>query len=98
MKGGPYKYKIILRLCTPNCQPPSTLTPAKMIEKIVENNITPLLEASALPNPSANQFTLKIEGANLKEPIVVRIVDVFGKELEVITNIYEGKHVTLGSY
>ena len=54
-----------------------------------------ILKAS--PNPSSSQFTLKIESGNTKEILNLRVVDVFGKVIEVKNNIFAGQTLQIGN-
>jgi hypothetical protein len=55
------------------------------------------LTVKALPNPSATQFTLKINSDDRNEMISIRVVDMLGKELEVRTNIFAGQTLEIGN-
>lgn len=54
------------------------------------------LEAKAYPNPSSDQFAIKLE-SNSKEPIRLEIFNEIGRSIEVKYNLIEGQTINLGS-
>ena len=51
----------------------------------------------ATPNPSTSQFTLKIEGDNLNQALIFRVLDVMGNVIETRTNVITGHALLLGN-
>jgi hypothetical protein len=51
----------------------------------------------AFPNPSEDQFTLKIESDNTKDKISMRITDMFGRTIQTFTNLSAGQTLRIGS-
>ena len=54
------------------------------------------LEAKAYPNPSVDQFSIKLE-SNSKEPIRLEIFNEIGRLIEVKNNLIAGQTLQLGS-
>ncbi len=54
------------------------------------------MSASVAPNPSQDQFSLKILGKS-DEKVTVRILDVMGRLVEKRTNITANTTITLGN-
>jgi hypothetical protein len=54
------------------------------------------LSIAAYPNPSENQFTLKIESDNLKDRISIRVFDMAGRTIQTFTNLAPGQTVKVG--
>lgn len=54
------------------------------------------LVIKASPNPTANYFTLNLNGGNNSEKISIRITDVVGRTVEVKTNLSSNKNLILG--
>ena len=53
-------------------------------------------DLKAFPNPSKNQFTLKIESDNLKDGISVRVIDMFGRTIQTFTKLSVGQTLQIG--
>jgi hypothetical protein len=53
-------------------------------------------DLKAFPNPSDNQFTLKIESDNLKDEISVRVIDMFGRTIQTFTKLSAGQTLHVG--
>jgi hypothetical protein len=53
------------------------------------------LDVLVMPNPTSNFFNLVING-NTKDPVSVRIVDVFGRIMERHEKVVPGKAISLG--
>jgi hypothetical protein len=56
-----------------------------------------MLNVKASPNPSISQFTLKMESDNIKEPINLRVMNIFGNVIEVKTKLYSGQTMLMGN-
>lgn len=54
-------------------------------KKIFADESTPEFKVEVYPNPSANDFKLNIESKS-NEPVTIRIIDMRGKEINVIQN------------
>ena len=54
------------------------------------------LHINVSPNPSANVFTIQLQGSNLKQPISMRVYDVGGRMIEQRENISIGQILRLG--
>ena len=54
------------------------------------------LHIQASPNPSANAFTIQLQGSNLKQPISMRVYDVHGRLIEERNSITIGQSLRLG--
>jgi uncharacterized repeat protein (TIGR03803 family) len=83
--------------CTANCLP-LTLS-INRAQGLIGTESTKIngFDIKALPNPSSNRFTLKVESDNIKEKLKVRVVDVSGKVIEVKTNVFAGQTLQIGS-
>ncbi|HEV8285639.1 MAG TPA: T9SS type A sorting domain-containing protein [Chitinophagaceae bacterium] len=55
------------------------------------------LSVVVYPNPSENQFMLKIESDNLKDKISVRVMDMYGRTVQIFTNLSAGQILHIGS-
>jgi hypothetical protein len=84
------------------CALPSiiTRTPGKPINVIVGD--IEALKVSALPNPSAGSFTVRIESSQ-KEPVTVRVIDLFGRsvlqtKVAANTTLRLGDNLVSGTY
>jgi hypothetical protein len=55
------------------------------------------LTFKAYPNPTTSQFILKIQTDNTTDPISVRVVDMYGREIQTFTKLYNGQTLQLGS-
>jgi uncharacterized delta-60 repeat protein len=50
------------------------------------------------PNPSANAFTIQLQGNNVKQPVNIRVYDIKGRLLEERMNISIGQSLSLGDH
>jgi hypothetical protein len=50
----------------------------------------------ASPNPSADAFTVQLQGTNLKQPVSIRVCDVSGRLVEQRNSISIGQSLRLG--
>jgi hypothetical protein len=63
----------------------------------VEKAVVPgELKINAAPNPSSTRFTIKIEAANTKERLQLRVTDIAGKVIEVRSNVLAGQTIQIG--
>ena len=62
-----------------------------------EQTQTQKFELSGYPNPSNNQFTLKLESSNTRDEISLRIVDLYGRTIQTVKHIKAGQILQLGS-
>jgi hypothetical protein len=51
----------------------------------------------AFPNPTTNQFNVRVESDNVKEKINLRIFDLSGRTVELLWNINAGQTLQIGS-
>ncbi len=56
------------------------------------------LHIHASPNPSANAFTIQLQGTNLKQQVSIRVYDITGRLLEERENISIGQILPLGDH
>ncbi len=54
------------------------------------------LHIHASPNPSANAFTIQLQGTNVKQPVSIRVYDISGRLLEKREHISIGQSLHLG--
>jgi hypothetical protein len=54
------------------------------------------LHIYASPNPSAGAFTVQLQGANLKQPVSIRVYDISGRLLEAREHVSIGQILHLG--
>jgi hypothetical protein len=71
-----------------------TSTQKEMITEEVTQNVKEL-EVKAMPNPSNNNFTLKVRSNNLKDKIVMQVIDMYGRVIE-IRNVAAEQTIRLG--
>ena len=50
-----------------------------------------------MPNPSANLFTITIEGGNVAEKMVLQVTDVLGRVVDRKTNLQTNSTIQIGS-
>lgn len=55
------------------------------------------INLTCLPNPSRNQFTLKLESNKVKDAMMIRITDILGHVIETRTNVFAGKLLQIGN-
>jgi hypothetical protein len=55
------------------------------------------LVVSALPNPSANYFTIVIKGGNASEKLSVRVIDILGRRIERKDNLQTNSTLRIGN-
>jgi hypothetical protein len=76
----------------------TTSTRADMTARQAESTIVMnKFNLKAFPNPSEDQFTLKIESDNTKDRISVRVTDMFGRTIRTYTNLFAGQTLRIGS-
>jgi hypothetical protein len=63
---------------------------------IVETAPAKVFTASVYPNPSAGVFTMQVKSSDATTPINIRIIDAFGRTVEVINNITDARTVQFG--
>jgi hypothetical protein len=51
----------------------------------------------AFPNPSTKQFIIRLESTNAIDKISLRVIDMYGKTLEVRNNLSNGQTIQIGS-
>ena len=71
-----------------------TSTQKEMITEEVRQDVKEL-EVKAMPNPSNNNFTLKVRSNNLKDKIVMQVIDMYGRVIE-IRNVAAEQTIKLG--
>jgi hypothetical protein len=54
-------------------------------------------DLKAYPNPTTSQFNVKLESADSKTPMIVRIIDLSGKVIEVKRALMAGQTLQLGA-
>jgi hypothetical protein len=54
------------------------------------------LELAAYPNPTSSNYTIQVNSGNIKERILLQVIDVSGKIIETRNNISAGSTFTLG--
>ena len=64
-----------------------------MSEVITE---TTTFAVKAYPNPAVIEFTVKVESDNTLDKIAVRVVDLFGRTVEVVKNVIPNSTLKLG--
>lgn len=75
------------------CPAPSAL---RQITAPAEVNIKQsILKASVYPNPTSNYFTLKLNSSS-KEKIMIRVVDIYGKVIELRSGVANTSYIRLG--
>jgi ELWxxDGT repeat protein len=62
-----------------------------------DNRVANNFMIKALPNPTNTQFTLKVESGGLEGRMNLKVMDVFGRVMEVRTNIFAGQTVQVGN-
>jgi|GEM_PF-717834 len=62
----------------------------------LKNSLINLFEVQALPNPTGTKFKLKVE-SNLLDPITIRILDVTGRQIQIINYVFRGQIVSVGN-
>ncbi|MEO6327349.1 MAG: ExeM/NucH family extracellular endonuclease [Ginsengibacter sp.] len=85
------------------CATSVTVTNGASASQIITSSVDPKVAMFAensfsvkvSPNPSATNFKLQVE-SNSNEPINIRVVDVSGRVLKVITKTYKYQVITLG--
>jgi hypothetical protein len=55
------------------------------------------LTVTAMPNPSANYFTIHIKGENTPEKLSIRVMDVLGRTIEQKQNLQANSSIKIGS-
>jgi len=75
------------------CIPGSMITTNGMMEQITARGLV----LRAIPNPSSNYFTLKIESDNNEQKINLRVLDLQGRLVEVKSNLSANQTLQLGS-
>jgi hypothetical protein len=80
------------------CNSINSLTQLYSYSRTQRNQISESeLSVKAYPNPTTTHFTLKIQTDNIKDPITVRIVDVYGRVVQTFTKLYNGQTLQLGN-
>jgi hypothetical protein len=74
---------------------PTTMARTSDVHEVAR--ISDKLAISAYPNPTENQFTLKIESDNLKDKISLRVFDMAGRTVQTFTNLVAGQTLKVGS-
>jgi hypothetical protein len=64
-----------------------------------QQKISPLnqVEVSVMPNPSTNQFSLRIASANMGEWFSIKVTDINGKTIETRQRISAGQLLQIGN-
>jgi len=75
------------------CSSQQLIVNGKMKELTAEET---LLKVSVLPNPSRSFFTIEIESKNT-DPVIIRILDVHGREVSRFSNFAANTYIRLGS-
>lgn len=52
---------------------------------------------TAFPNPSASSFNVLVQSDNPAEPIIVRVLDLYGRTVEVVSGASNGQILRIGS-
>lgn len=80
-----------------NAPPTASLQTMTVEQRLIAPQlIVEKLEAKGYPNPSSDQFAIKLE-SNSKEPIRLEIFNEIGRSIEVKYNLIEGQTINLGS-
>ena len=61
------------------------------------DNATSKLAISALPNPSANYFTIRISATNSSQKISMRVTDIVGRTIEQRDNLQTRSTIQIGN-
>jgi hypothetical protein len=76
------------------------------IASITESVVAPLdtlpfrveaLSIKAIPNPASNEFIVTVNGVKTNEKMTLRVVDLYGRMIEVKSNITAGSSFSIGS-
>jgi hypothetical protein len=59
--------------------------------------ITKAFNLKAFPNPSISSFNVQVESDNAKDKINVRVIDLFGRTVEVINGVAPGQTIKIGA-
>ena len=61
--------------------------------------VAPIVEfgLQAFPNPSANQFSIKLESSNTVDPITLRVTDLAGRVVRLVQGLTAGQTLQLGN-
>jgi hypothetical protein len=51
----------------------------------------------AFPNPTASQFSVNLQSSNTADKITLRVFDAHGRIIDVLSNLYAGQTVQIGS-
>lgn len=62
-----------------------------------ENSIHAKLTITALPNPSANFFTINMAGGNTSEKLSLRVTDILGRTIEQRNNLQSNTTLKIGN-
>ena len=77
--------------------PTASLQTVKVEQRVIAPQlIVEKLKAKAYPNPSSDQFAIKLE-SNSKEPPRLEIFIEIGRSIEVKNNLIAGQTIRLGS-
>jgi hypothetical protein len=85
-----------ITIVNPNMTVGTTTTAMARVNDVQELRSAAKLSVIAYPNPSENQFTLKIESNNLKDKISVRVFDLYGRTIQTFTNLTAGQSLKIG--
>jgi hypothetical protein len=90
LNGG----NIQVRLGTVTQPTQQVVTEARAAEVI--EPVTRAFQLKAFPNPSTAYFNVQVESDNVKEKINVRVMDLYGRTIEVVNNVISGQTIKLG--
>jgi len=84
-----------LNVSLPACPPPFA---RNITEQTKQQETLPLhqVEVSVMPNPSTNQFSLRMTSPNMGEWFSIRVTDINGKTIETRQRISAGQLVQIG--
>ena len=94
LDGGNIQVRTSTTTTPPTTSPSQIITAAEPV--VAPQPVVETLEVKAYPNPSTDQFAIRLE-SNSKEPITMHVFSEVGRPMEVKYNLIPGQTIQLGS-
>ena len=66
-------------------------------QQFLAEETSKMLTVSGYPNPSTTQFTIRVKSDNTKDPINMKVYDIYGRVVEIKTNLIAGQSIQIGA-